>query len=344
MFANPLGILFLILSIYLILKQKSNRNTLFCFFAGISIGVGVLSHLQILLSLIPVLIYGVYKFRSNKNYVATYLVGITIPMIILAYVNSQINGSFTNFGFLYDPSDYGTKFSNSISSLGILEGIYGFLFSPGLSLFLYFPVAMLAPLGFYYMYKKDRSLTILFISITVIVYLDIAIDPFWNTNPYWGPHRYLLPLIPFFTISTGFLISKFSNIPKWKWSIISLSIGGFFVNLLGNLVWPVYAFAYGWGPEGLWKIQDKMAVFTWDPYHSLIIQSIKVLSSDWVSSLPSHEQSTGYLKVGLNGCRYDVFLFCEFGIIPIILLCIGMIIIVTLIIKMLQNPVMVEKS
>ena len=131
------------------------------------------------------------------------------------------------------------------------------------------------------------------------------------------------------------LIVKFSNFRRWRWGIVLLSVGGFFVNLLGNLVWVQYAFSYGWGPEGIWKIEDKSSVFTWNPFHSPIVQSIKVLLSNWTSTIVNPVD--GYMKIGLYGCNYDVFFYCKFGIFPIILLGVGISIVGYILLKILTT-------
>ena len=56
-FSNPLAILFFMLSMYFILRQKNeNRNT-YSLLAGITLGLSFLSHLESLLLLPPMLIY-----------------------------------------------------------------------------------------------------------------------------------------------------------------------------------------------------------------------------------------------------------------------------------------------
>lgn len=334
MFARPLGILFLMISIYLILHQKNRKGIVVPFLAGFSIALSSLSHPHFLMLLPAVFVFGIYEFRKDKRHLMMFVSAVLILLLILGYLNYTVRDSFFQYvGFVDYPQFEQIAKGNFLE---MFEGVYGFLFSPGRSIFLYFPLALVFPFGMYYLYKKDKGLSILLISLILITYLYVATSYWWYWNPYWGPHRFLLPLIPLITISLGSLISKFSTAARWKWSIVSLSIVGFFVNLMGNLVWVQYAFSFAWGPEGLWKVEDKDLVFAWNPYFSPFIQTFKVLSADWVASLPTNPASMDYFRVGLNGCSYDVYLFCEYGIIPIILLGISIAVIAFLILRNLS--------
>ena len=300
------------------------------FFVGICIGLSVLTHTTFLLLIPGLIIFGVWEFRKKKRHLIFFAIGLLIMIGIQLYSNDYRFGDIYDFGF--------GRTVNYVGKAHTFEGLYGYLFSPGLSIFLYFPATLLYVFGLYYLYKKNRSLTLLFIYLTLVTYIPIAASAGWYLNPNWGPHRYLLPLTPIIAISIGSIMSKFPISKSWKLSIILSSIGGFFVNLLGNLVWPQYALSYGWGPEGLWKFDDKAFVFTWDPYYSPIVQTIKVLSTDWVASLDPNPVQLSYFKIGLNGCSYDIFLFCEYGIVVMIVLGIIIASISYVILKLLKRP------
>jgi len=331
MWARPLAILFLLIIIYLILRSRNSQNNMIPFFVGICIGLSVLTHITFLALAPGLIIFGVWEFRKKKKHLIFLVVGLLIMIGIQLYSNDYRFGDMYDFGF------GGTQ--NYVGKAHTFEGLYGFLFSPGLSIFLYFPAAILYIFALYYLYKKNRSITLLFIYLTLATYIPIAISAGWYWNPNWGPHRYLLTLTPIIAISIGSIMSEFPISKFWKLSIILSSIGGFFVNLLGNLVWPQYALSYGWGPEGIWKSGDIPSVFTWDPYYSPIVQTIKVLSTDWVASLDPNPVRLTYFKIGLNGCSYDIFLFCEYGIVIMIVLGIIIASISYVILKLLKRPI-----
>jgi len=86
---------------------------------------------------------------------------------------------------------------------------------------------------------------------------------------------------------------------------------------LGVLVWYQYSFSYGWGKEALWKIKDNFLLFQWDPYYSPAMQSIKLLSSNYLATL---QYTDDYHVIGLAPCQFDIYLYCTFGLLPVILL------------------------
>lgn len=323
MYANPLAVLLIILSIYFILHQKDNIGLKFAFLGGLTIGLAVLAHPLFQIQAAGVLVFGVFHFRKNKKQLVFFFIGLLIMISLQAYLNDMRFGSVIDFGTRLDYEGRAIRNLSVVSSMGFLntlDSFSGLFFSPGYSIFIYLPIFVLTPIGWYYMYKKNPSLTILmiFLALIMIVFLVTSAQD-WNANPHWGPHRYLLGIIPAAIIPIGSLISEFSSI-RLKISIIFLSIIGFISNLLGNLVWIQYAYSYGWGPEGLWKFDDIPAIFTWNPYYSPIMQSFKVLSNDWVATLNPNPENVDYFRIGLNGCSFDIYLYCEFGIGAIILL------------------------
>jgi len=310
MFARPLAILFLMTFIYLIIYQRKNKNPVIPIFAGLSLGLSFVAHYHFLFVLPIVIIFGIYELRKNLKSVILFIIPIFLLIAAIGFSNYTIRGDFDNFGSL--------DITGNISYT--MDGIYGLLFSPGRSIFLYFPIALLYPFGLYYLYQKDKSLTLFLLVLSIAFFLFVGTGESWYINPYWGPDRYLTPLIPLISIAIGSLIIKFSNVRSWKWGIVSLSSFGFIVNLLGNLVWVQYAYAFGWNQEKLWKVEDPWQVFSWNPFYSPFLQTLKVLITDWVATLPINLEALNYYRIGLNGCSYDLYLFCEYGILSIILI------------------------
>jgi len=135
MYARPLGILFFMICLYLILHQKNRTEIYPCFLAGITIGLSFLSHPHFLILLPPILIFGLYKFRKNKKQILVFLIAIIICFLILGSLNYVVKGSF--FQLVDFPNDpYKDKALKN--PFIIFEGIYGYLFSPGLSIFFLF--------------------------------------------------------------------------------------------------------------------------------------------------------------------------------------------------------------
>jgi len=162
----------------------------------------------------------------------------------------------------------------------------------------------------------------------------------WNSlNSIYGPHRYLLPLIPIITISIGAIIAKFPKL-ELKIPIIILSVFGFFVNLLLSLVYWRLAFNYGFVNEGLNRMRGWNEIMTWDPQYSSVALSLKVLENNYVNFKNEFQY---YANWGLEGCSLDSYIFCQYGNLAIGLMVIFISVIVYLTMVILISPSLSKK-
>jgi hypothetical protein len=179
-----------------------------------------------------------------------------------------------------------------------------------------------------YMYRENRGLFFLSAYIVVVNWLyfgTISGELAWSGGE-WGP-RYLLPILPFITIVSGTLLQHLKKTDHFKYrklllklSIIILSAAGFFVNLLQTLVWSEYSLMYG---AWIWPWLRGLSS-TWDPFHTHFVLQIKTLMSGYISHInPEQYVSMPFwrsLHQGLAPCPYDVYIYCKFGITPVLLL------------------------
>ena len=108
-----------------------------------------------------------------------------------------------------------------------------------------------------------------------------------------------------------------------KVSVIGLIVVGFYVNLVGTLVWYQYGIVYAWDKDQLAKFPNNIDIITWNPYYSPIVLHTKALLTDYVSTiLPEKYENTSWywMAYGLAPCSYDSYIFCKFGIVTVILL------------------------
>jgi len=314
MFARPLAILFLMLAIYLIYNNKNNKSTITPFLSAVFIGLFVLSHTLFLLYVPGFLIFGIFSFKDDKRKLIAFLVGVVIIAAIIGSINYARFDSITSFGF---GSTQEGKFL-----IGPTEGLYAFLLSPGKSIFLYFPIALLFPLGIYFFYKKNKPLAILIIYLILVTYLYLGFASNWNLSNTWGPHRYLLPLIPLIVIPIGSLLIEPSK--KLRWAIISLSVIGFIFSMIASLVWFRFTMSFSRAmAQQAGLIEHYNEVRTWDPSYSPPLVNFAILATDYVGKVTASAETRGvggFFQMVISGCSFDVFIFCKFGIIPIILL------------------------
>ncbi len=77
----------------------------------------------------------------------------------------------------------------------LAEGLYGLLLSPGKSLFLYAPIALVAVLALPVAVRRAPAETAMISAIALANLILFARFPFWHGDQAWGP-RYLLITLP----------------------------------------------------------------------------------------------------------------------------------------------------
>jgi hypothetical protein len=123
-------------------------------------------------------------------------------------------------------------------SYPILAGVYGFLFSPMRSLFLYSP-ALIGALIMWPRFIRDHGRkAILLLAIPVYYMLVYAKTQGWFSGYSWGP-RYMVPVTGFFLLPFIYLISDYARLRKiWKLSVAAMLIVGFYIQLLPTILNP----------------------------------------------------------------------------------------------------------
>jgi hypothetical protein len=327
------------------ITTNTNKNNKKAYFAGLSalfLGLSVFAHPTSILLIPAFIAYSIYSMRHSKKSITSFFIILGIMLGFIGLVNYWRFGSFSDFGYGY---------WESLSTHGGWKGLIGLLVSPGAGLIFYFPIAILLPIALKYMYRMNKGL--FFLSTYVILgfwfyfgTMSYNSPSSWTGNG-WGP-RYLVPILPFITIVSGTILVHAKNGLFFKVSIITLCAAGFYVNLLGSLVWYQYGYSYGWERDALWKYERHITnensydIMTWVPDYSPIVLNMKVLTSNYLSTLPHSE---GYMVIGLAPCSYDDYLYCKFGIIPVLLLFVVLVILGALTISEINkfNPIISSK-
>jgi hypothetical protein len=147
---------------------------------------------------------------------------IVVALAILLWLNELRFGSFFEFG----PNAYDRGFSTSL-----WFGLYGYLFTPGRSVFLYSPPLILGILAFGRFFRQHRSEANLFVGIVVAYLVIYSTFGYWAGGWSWGP-RYLLPIIPFLTLPVAYWFDR-----SWRAAVVViLALLGVGVQVLGVAV------------------------------------------------------------------------------------------------------------
>jgi hypothetical protein len=296
---------------------KYNNGVLFSGLAGLFLGLSVFAHPTSLIFIPAVLLYSYLEMRKgNKRSFIFSVFVLAMVLISMGVINYLRYDSFTEFG-------YGSF--SGIDKHDGWRGLIGLLISPGAGLLIYFPISILLPLSVIKIKnKKERRLMYLFFFMIFINWLYIGtlsfdFEPFswWGFG--WGP-RYMIPMIPLITILIGKLLIDLKGKTLLKSLIFVLSILGFSINFLGLLVWINYdqlflSLQKGISGDEVWN------TLIWNPVYSPIVVHAEILMENYVAHIPVSDYlntSWHWVSYGLAPCPVDNYVYCNYGIIPIV--------------------------
>jgi hypothetical protein len=151
--------------------------------------------------------------------------------------------------------------------------------------------------------------------------LSFDFEPFawWGFG--WGP-RHMVPIIPIITILVGSLLLDLKGQTLIKSIMVILSFAGFVINFLGLLVWINYDQLFLTFNEGVSTI-DVWNTLIWDPVYSPILVHAQILLENYIAQIPVNDYlntSLHWVSYGLAPCPVDNYLYCNYGIVPLVVI------------------------
>jgi len=127
-------------------------------------------------------------------------------------------------------------------SYPLLAGIYGFVFSPMRSVFLYSPPLIGALLMWPRFIREHGRKAILLLAIPIYYMLIYAKTQGWHAGYSWGP-RYLVPVTGLFLLPFMYYISDYQNLRRLgKLWVATMLVVGFYVQLPPTLLNPLLSY------------------------------------------------------------------------------------------------------
>ena len=156
------------------------------------------------------------------------LAALSVPPLLIVALLGAVN--YVKFGapWLTGYHQWRTDLTSPVGRLA--DGLWGFLFSPRFSIFLYFPLLVFALVGLKRFAKQYRVDTIAMLSIFGVFLLLLAKLPSWAGEWAYGP-RYLLFLLP--VLSLPFLsfadevLERIHTWPARAWAVTALACLGY---------------------------------------------------------------------------------------------------------------------
>lgn len=163
---------------------------------------------RIALYLAPVVASGIASMAYN----------VTRCDAIVCGLSAQVTGNNTNPGGL----------NTDKARLGVFEGIYGLLLSPGKSFFLASPLVILGAIGLWRARHRLRAETLAVVGMAGVALLLLSPLSYWSEETY-GP-RYVLFVVPLFVVFAGVALGWSAAVPVRRLVrrgvLIALIVGG----------------------------------------------------------------------------------------------------------------------
>ncbi len=213
--------------------------------SGFVFGWGILTRLDtvmmgpgIVLLLLLTLCQGRASFRPRALRCLLQWALPAVGCVLLIFVLNKVRyGGLLASGYSDQPE--GVRFSTPL-----LRGLGGFLFSPGRSLFIFSPIVLLAPVGWWQLQRRNRSFAVAF-GLSILLFLVLQSKwQNWSGGWDWGP-RHIFQLTPLLTLPLAWLFAGV-GMPHAPWkriALVVLLIAGVVVNLLGMSASPMDAYA-----------------------------------------------------------------------------------------------------
>ena len=224
---HPAEALFLLLAFYFLVENSGNPRPRDRFIAGSMAGMLILvraSGVVLMPALTLYLFWCAYRRAKSMEQAIAACLPFVIPVLAAIFITMAVNDA--KWGQPSFSGNYGAfnSFTNSW-----LVSIYGYLFSPGQSIFLFSPILLAAPIYFRPFARKYRAETVAILGLTISYALFYGLARTWHGQWCFGP-RYLMAMVPLLLLPLG---SWLGTVRRGTWlAIVPLVLIGAFIEVL----------------------------------------------------------------------------------------------------------------
>ena len=221
--SEPATTLLLLTAVYFVTSKNPEMQKRDLLWAGTFLALAVSCRLAVLVVIPGFIIYQwmVWAESEEKN-VNELVEGLVRPAVpVIAVLILILTYNYIRFA---DPLETGyEKFSGQF-----IVGLFGLLFSPGKSVFLFNPLTLLGCLSFSLFFREQRRTALLFGWLVVSHLILFSFWGSWEGGMSWGP-RLMLVVVPYLILPVGFLLREYKQIVKIP--VIVLLVSGILIQL-----------------------------------------------------------------------------------------------------------------
>jgi hypothetical protein len=230
--SEPVTALFLVLAVWAAYEAAQASSWVWALVSGLALGLAIGS--KVTTALVVPMIAG-YLLLANPSVglwqrilrrVLPFLAPLAAATLLIGLFDLARFGSVANTG-------YNLESVRSLLTWPPL-GIAGLLVSPGKSLFVYSPLAVLGLIGWAVLVRRRTAIAVLLGLIVVGQVLAVGVLAIWPGDLAWGP-RYLVPVTALLVLPAGAAL-RWSGHRVFGWLFVGLLATGVLVNLGAVLV------------------------------------------------------------------------------------------------------------
>jgi 4-amino-4-deoxy-L-arabinose transferase-like glycosyltransferase len=203
---EPASTFFLVLTFYAMLRFKGGRRLTWLCLSGFGLGLAILVRMQNMIVLPAFAIWLIFElWVSQRLYLKSRLSAAvlwTVPVFASLAIIAEYN--YLRFGSITD-TGWKTQVLPVIFQNPLYVGLYGFLLSPGKSIFWYAPILAPAVYGWKFLWRKSPKITAVLAMLIASYLLFYSHYHWWPGGGAWGP-RFMVELLPFLMIGLAALV------------------------------------------------------------------------------------------------------------------------------------------
>jgi 4-amino-4-deoxy-L-arabinose transferase-like glycosyltransferase len=204
---EPTSTFFLLLAFYGLLRREEMQGYAWLCISGIGLGSAILVRLQNAIVIPAFALWLIFALRvwQKRTLMASVSAAALWSLPVLCSFGVIATYDYVRFGHVGD-TGLGAPLKAILTS-PFYVGLYGFLLSPGKSIFWYAPILLVAVYGWKSLWIKCPRITglvALFVATYLLFYSHII---WWPGGGTWGP-RFMVQIIPFLMIGLAALINQ----------------------------------------------------------------------------------------------------------------------------------------
>ena len=222
-------------AIYGAISYNRTSRSYFIFVSGLCMGFALITKITSAVIVPFLLLYLILSAKTRKSILNIFFIFLPVFAFFIGvelHYNFLRYGDFFQFGYGYG-RDQLFGFSTPITL-----GVMGLLISPGKSIFLYTPIAILSLFSAKQFYQEHKKEALLFLVVIILFILLHARWWAWSGDWAWGP-RFLVVITPYMLIPIGYWFARWNGFSLWIKNLIYILIAfSIFVQVLGISIHP----------------------------------------------------------------------------------------------------------